>query len=145
MDATTNNHGKALSEFLLDAKCCLVNGRVTPEYDNFTFISTRGRSIVDYFFTPHECLQQIECFQVDTCSDIISQLGIESLISDVCKAPGHSLLTINIQASPYVQMTSRMLGANNYPASGDACGRPRYKVKNLPANFMNSEPVCNGY
>ncbi len=143
LDPTTNNHGKALHEFLLDAKCCLVNSRITPENDNFTFISTRGRSVVDYFFTPHECLKQIECCYVDTCSDIISALGIESLLSDECKAPDHSLLSITIQTSPFVQIKSKMLGANNYSQSSNASTYPRYKVRNLPADFMNSEQVCN--
>ncbi len=143
LDTTTNNHGKALQEFLLDAKCCLVNGRITRENDNFTFISTRGRSIVDYFFTPHECLRQIECFYVDTCSDIISQLGIESLLSDSCKAPDHSLVTVAIQASPFVQIRSRMLGANNYYQVDAENTAPRYKVRNLPIDFMNSEQVRN--
>ncbi len=100
IDHTENNHGKALKEFLIDAKCCAVNGRVTNELDNYTFVSTRGTSVVDYFITPHDCLNDIVECRIDLCSAIIEDLGIESLISDVSKPPDHSLLSIKINTSP---------------------------------------------
>ena len=75
LDPTVNNHGKALREFLIDAKCCLLNGRAMPEHDNYSFISTRGKSVVNFVFTPHECINQVQTFHVDTCSDIITDLG----------------------------------------------------------------------
>ena len=82
IDATENNHGKALKEFLIDSKCCTVNGRVTPQFDNYTFVYTRGTSVVDYFITPHDCIDDIVECRVDLVSNIIEDLGIESLISD---------------------------------------------------------------
>ena len=38
IDCATNNHGNALQEFLLYSKCCVLNGRVSPQYDDYTFI-----------------------------------------------------------------------------------------------------------
>ncbi len=72
IDPAENNHGKAFREFLIEAKCCTVNGRVTPEFDNYTFVSTRGTSVVDYFFVPHDCLNDIIECRVDLCSEIIN-------------------------------------------------------------------------
>ena len=46
LDEKVNNHGEAMLEFLKDTKLCVVNGRVTSESDNFTYISTRGKSVV---------------------------------------------------------------------------------------------------
>ncbi len=139
LDDTINNHGKAFCEFLTDSKCCVINGRVTPENDNYTYISSRGKSVVDYFFTTHDNVKNISHCFVDTCSDVISHLGLQTSISDVCKAPDHSLLSIEIQTSIYEQLQSRMLGAKNY----NNPSTERYKVKKLPDDFMKSEQVCS--
>ena len=72
LDDTVNNHGKAFREFLLESKCCVTNSRITTENDNFTFASTRGRSVVDYVITPHDCLNQVKECHVDLCSNIIN-------------------------------------------------------------------------
>ena len=42
IDNSTNKHGSVFHDFLLDAKCCVINGRVCPANDNYTFVSTRG-------------------------------------------------------------------------------------------------------
>ena len=57
IDQSNNNHGDLLIEFLKDAKMCLLNGRLSPHMDNFTCISNKGRSVVDYLCTPYECLR----------------------------------------------------------------------------------------
>ena len=35
---------------------CVLNGRITPEFDNFTSISTKGNAVVDYMWVPHDIL-----------------------------------------------------------------------------------------
>ena len=59
LDETCNKHGEALLEFLIENKLCIVNGRINNEEsnDNFTFVSTRGRSVVDYFIVSVENLE----------------------------------------------------------------------------------------
>ena len=52
IDISKNSHGSSFLEFLKEAKLCVLNGRVTKEFDNFTFSSTRGNSVVDYFIVP---------------------------------------------------------------------------------------------
>lgn len=56
LDTTKNKHGEALTEFLSNAMCCVLNGRVTPQYDNFTSVSTEAKAVVDYILAPHDCL-----------------------------------------------------------------------------------------
>ena len=90
---TVNNHRKALREFLLESKCCVLNSRVTPENDNYTFVSTRGTSIVDYIISPHDCVKQVQSCHVDLCADIVSELRLEQLLSDRCKTPDHTLFS----------------------------------------------------
>ncbi|CAG2194855.1 unnamed protein product [Mytilus edulis] len=42
-------------DFLIDVNCCILNGRKTLTND-FTFVSTRGSSVVDYCILPYEML-----------------------------------------------------------------------------------------
>ncbi len=67
---------------------------------------------------------------------IIMDMGIETSISDNCRSPDHSLLTIKVHTSPFIT-ESRMLGAKNYANQTNFV--PRYKVRTLPDDFMNSE------
>ena len=45
---TVNLYGEKVIDFVRDMTLCIVNGRVSPEKDNYTSISNRGRSVVDY-------------------------------------------------------------------------------------------------
>ena len=45
-----------------DMKLALVNGRFSPDFDDFTSISGRGRSVVDYFITEQISLSNISHF-----------------------------------------------------------------------------------
>ena len=103
---------------------------ITPQYDNFMYVSTRGTSVVDHFITVHDCVNNVTECRVDLCSDIIKDLGIESMIPDTCKVPDHSLLTIQIKTSPY-SLQSCMLGAKNYVAHTSV---PKYKVSPHASN-----------
>ncbi len=96
-----NSHGKSFIEFLHDAKCCIVNGRISSENDNFTSISTKGRSVVDYVFAPHDNIDSVFEFHVDTCADIVNILNLQYLINDNCKIPDHSLLSVKIHTSSF--------------------------------------------
>ena len=46
-DKEVNGHGRSLIDFLLDARFCVTNGRITPACNNFTSISRKGKAIVD--------------------------------------------------------------------------------------------------
>ena len=50
LDTVINQHGHSLVEFLQETAMCMVNGRVTPEHNDFTFIANRGKSVVDYIY-----------------------------------------------------------------------------------------------
>ena len=92
IDDVVRHHGEALIEFLIDGKLCILNGRFDPNHDNFTCISHKGKSVVDYMITPHDCLNKCSDFAVQTCSEIIENLGLQSIISTRCKPPDHSIL-----------------------------------------------------
>ena len=114
-----NKHGSNLLELLIDAKLCVVNGRISPEFDNFTCISTKGKSVVDYFIVPH--MNLINCVKctVHTVKDIIDPAyhGNVSL-------PDHSLLElVYIPRDPVnvnVNTPRSVTGTDHVPASADS-------------------------
>ena len=48
---------------------CMLNGRIGV--NNFTHVSHRGRSVVDYVFVPYEQLLGVENFEVCLMSDLV--------------------------------------------------------------------------
>ena len=75
-----------------DCKFCTLNGRITTQFDNFTCVSGKGKSVVDYISVPHECIDYCYEFKVHTMGDIMQKHKLYDLLSDQCKAPDHSLL-----------------------------------------------------
>ena len=61
-------------------KLCTINGRITPEFDNFTCINTMGNSVIDYIITEHRNINRCLKCVVHTVNDIVS--GSEELKSD---------------------------------------------------------------
>ncbi|CAC5412866.1 unnamed protein product [Mytilus coruscus] len=97
IDDVLNRNGEMLIEFLVDCNLCMLNGRIGKQ--NYTNISWKGKSVVDYILTPHNQINDIIDFQVHTMSNIISQFdlaGYESI-------PDHSLLECTI--STYAKNT----------------------------------------
>ncbi len=82
-----HGHGESLIEFL--------NGRFQPEED--TCISGRGKSVVDYIITPHDCFYKCIDFMVLTSNEIIDQFNLQGLISAKCKPSDHSVVTCSFQ------------------------------------------------
>jgi hypothetical protein len=70
-------------EFLVDCNMCMLNGR-TGGHD-FTNISSKGKSVVDYVLTPHEHICDVVDFRVHVMSDVVTRLdllGYESVPDD---------------------------------------------------------------
>ena len=55
--------------------------------------------MVDYIITPHECLNQCVSSRVDRVNDIPDKYNLYSMLSNVCKAPDHSVVTITIRCN----------------------------------------------
>jgi hypothetical protein len=103
IDDNVNQHGNALIEFLLESKMCVINGRGNPNDDNFTYISPRGRSVVDYIMIPHNIYERCSNFQVRTPTDIIDSLNLTNLLGTRCRAPDHSLLEMELDVGCDIQ------------------------------------------
>ena len=99
LDNVKKGHAEALMEFVRDGKLAILNGRVNPENDNFTFISSRGKSVVDYMMTPQDCIKFVDSFRIDVVSDLMTKYGAFRFLTPTCKSPDHSLLTTLITCS----------------------------------------------
>ncbi len=42
IDDVIHGHGEAMIDFLKDSKMCILNGRLSPENDNFTYSSDKA-------------------------------------------------------------------------------------------------------
>ncbi len=96
LHGNVNKHGECMLDFVQDTKFCITNGRVTPEYDDFTCIKQSGKSVVDYFIVPHDIIPNCIEHKVYTMNCLIDELGLQSIIEDVRHIPDHSLLSLKI-------------------------------------------------
>jgi hypothetical protein len=86
IDDVSNRNGDLPIEFLVDCNMCMLNGR-TGSHD-FTNISSKGKSVVDYVLTPYEQICDVVDFRVHTMSDVVTRLDLLRYES----VPDHSLL-----------------------------------------------------
>ena len=93
IDDVSNRNGDLLIEFLIDCNMCMVNGRIGSQ--DFTNISLKGKSVVDYVLTPHEQIFDVIDFKVHTMTDVmrtLNLLGYDSI-------PDHSILEWTIKTA----------------------------------------------
>ncbi|CAC5379308.1 unnamed protein product [Mytilus coruscus] len=76
VDFQCNSYGKVFCEFLTDVSCCILNGRNTILND-YTYVSTRGLSVVDYCVVPYEMLDIFNKFKVTRTSVQMRSLTLD--------------------------------------------------------------------
>ena len=137
IDNVKAGHSEYLIDFLKDARCIIMNGRITPEFDNYTCVSPRGKSVVDYFIIPHDQSHSCSEFKVELVSDIIERYGCIELVSERCKPPDHSMLEIKYKLTNGLILNERehSTGENE----NHQTMKKRYKFNNIPNEFMNNE------
>ena len=138
IDNVKSGHGDQFLEFLNDSKLAVINGRVNPENDNFTFLSSRGRSCVDYMVVPHDCLSYVKNFKVDLASDLVNRYGALRYVDQSSKVPDHSMLTVTLAtANDTNHNVPQTPSALDYAFNQST--RKSYKFANLNPNSLNSE------
>ncbi len=58
LDTVVNQYGEALLDYLQESKFAILNGWPLTQNHDFTYISTRGKSVVDYILVPHDIYEQ---------------------------------------------------------------------------------------
>lgn len=128
IDDGDNKHGNQLVNFLIDTNMCVLNGRLGT--DNFTHISHRGRSVVDYVLVPHEQLQFYTDFNVKTMSDTMDELNLRGYDC----VPDHSILHWTIQSNDNIaEKECESNGTQNKEE------KKRYNLSSIPSDFLSGE------
>ena len=103
IDLEKNNHGENLIEFLLESRMCILNGRYDPHYDDYTFLSTRGKSVVDYIITCHENINNCKQFSVIQMTDILDKHDLQYMLTDKCKTSDHAIISVSFSVTSFVE------------------------------------------
>ncbi|CAG2253308.1 unnamed protein product [Mytilus edulis] len=131
LDGNTNQHGKTFLEFLNESKMCVLNGRIDVQKDNFTYISGRGKSVVDYICVPHDVLEQLVSFEVITTCSIVEQSNLYSLLGERSKVPDHSVLIAEFKTTCTYSTQSQV--------PQECVENKRYKLKSIPNDLFASD------
>jgi hypothetical protein len=141
-DRIKNKHGDCFISFLKDNRSLILNGRITPQFNNYTFVSTRGCSVPDFLFCPVD--QLVFCTEMKTIlmSDIVNDYNLPPPNS----LPDHSILKGTFHTS-YFDNNSRQL---NYPLgfpqhlpinnSGES-RPPKPNLNKMPSNFFMTDEI----
>ena len=148
IDPTTNRHGDAFVEFLHESKMCVLNGRVTPEFDNFTSISTRGSAVVDYIAVPHSTFDLCTDFRIRTSTDLIDELELCHMLSNICKAPDHAVLVLQVNVHADLNTSagtnqSDQSTPETEQGSSEAHASRKYSFDNIPTEFLQGDILEN--
>ncbi len=115
VDKNINSHGKALNDFLLESKCCILNGRITPHLNDFTYLPGQGNSVVDYIICNQEALESCTECKAITMNDCIGSNNLESMITRQAIVPDHSLVLAKILYSYSEAFHSDIYPSQNPP------------------------------
>ena len=143
IDNVKNSNGDVLLEFLRDTPTCILNVRLTADFDNYTSLST----VVDYIITPHDCFTCCKSLKVDLVNDIIDSYKFTELIGERCRPPDHSVLTLTFTSRPlsgtHTDDRNVVLKVVYDDSDCDSYqGQPtkkRYLFKNVPSQFFNNK------
>ena len=118
-------------------------GEFTPEFNNFTFVSPRGRSVPDYLFSPIENLTNCHTLKTLLISDIINDFKITPPPS----IPDHSVLSATFITSHFNYLKQLQQQEHNVladPGSKISTTRPAKKnLRKITDRFMMTEDIVS--
>ena len=106
-----------------------MNGR-NSVLNDYTFVSTRGCSVVDYCLIPYENLHSISNFSVIRASSLVTDAGVLGNIDPTSKLPDHSVLRWSFSLDCTFSTSAQ---------SSFLTTRTKYDVRNIPNDFLADE------
>ena len=131
IDFTLNKHGESFLDFLKESRMVITQGRVAGQ-NNFTSVSARGKSCVDFMAVSLENIEHCVTCDVILMSDIITSNSFESFISEKSKPPDHSIITLSFQP-----IINNPPGATQNVTSNNSTSR-RYLYDTMSDDFLSS-------
>ena len=143
-DQTKNSHANSFIHFLKDNRSIILNGRITPELNNYTFVNPRGCSVPDYMFCPIDHMAFCKQMKTWLMSDIVNTFKIQP----PNQLPDHSILVGKFLTSFYNQGLSQNSSTEfpqNFPEHQTPTVQPKRKPKvnlnKMPNDFFMTEEV----
>ena len=128
LEFTCNSNGDLLINFLVDCGLCMLNGRIGV--NEYTHVSHRGKSVVDYVLVPYEQLLRINSFEMRLVTDIVNELNMQGNR----KVPDHSLLVWTFSLS---DTEREVIDLVDTQVRNKHVIKPSYNVSNMPPNFLS--------
>ena len=140
-DHSKNSHGDAFITFLKDNRAVILNGRITPQLNNFTFISGRGSSVPDYQFCPLDQLNYCSKMETLLIRDIINDMQVPPPPS----IPDHSILrgTFTTSYFKFGQQYNCSFEPFNDTLNNKISNPPKKNLKRVNDQFFMSEEISN--
>ena len=126
VDYKSNAYGDRLIQFLIDCNMCMLNG---GNYicNDFTSISTKGHSVVDYCLVSHDNLQHCTDFDTVHVADMLDVFGIGTCISK--NIPDHSVICWKVNIGTKLH-SHKSVYLNPEPSFD------KFDYKTIPKNFL---------
>ena len=146
IDFTKNSYCDVFIDFLKDCNLCILNGRITQNLNDYTFFSSRRKSVVDYFLTPNENLRLCKSCKVTPISSILEVDNAFTMLTPG-GCPDHSVITLIIgdlvntipKKQVHDKINSQDLGINKQNKQHFVPWSPRkYSIDRPNDNFMNN-------
>ena len=131
IDFTLNKHGESFLDFLKESRMIVAQDRVKGE-NNFTSVSSKGKSCVDYMTISIENIDQCISCDVHPTSDIITSNGLEVFVSEKCKPPDHSVISLSFQPCILDYLEP------NHEGNLNKSNCKRYMFDTMSDNFLRS-------
>ena len=131
-DFKTNMYGSLLVNFLVNTNMCMLNGRFDEAFNDFTSISTKGSSVVDYCLVSHHDIGLFSDFKVVSTLEVIDSVRLLSSFA-TSGIPDHSLLKWNLIIADNSGLPAPRLQASYSDV--------KFNLNQIPENFLLTPDV----
>ncbi|CAC5412508.1 unnamed protein product [Mytilus coruscus] len=138
VDFTNNSYGDIFCEFLSNVNCCILNGRNFLSND-FTFISTRGTSVVDYCIVPYEYLNKFVDFEVIRAQSLVNSTFTTGAY-DPKHIPDHSLICWTFNTLVY---DDQIMVRHAQSTDNETTEHVKFDTRNVPNDWLTDVEVVS--
>ena len=141
-DQVKNQHANCFLTFLKENRAIILNGRVTPELNNFTFVSpNRGSSVPDYQFCPVEHLQYCTKMKTMLMTEAVNLSGIHPPL----KLPDHPILLGSFNTSIFDILNNgkfeKQTQFSEFEEPQAPKRQPKKNLKKIDESFFMSDDI----
>ena len=104
---TVNQHGYDILEFLNESKLCVLNGRFNELNGNYTSVSRKGKSVVDFICIPLDIFNTCRNFSVLIVQSIVDAHAMHGLLGENSRLTDHYVVITEFSTDYSVSLPSQ--------------------------------------